>query len=295
MLSTLRPSIFYSQNYFKDSRLVASLLSRSSIGFGDVVYEIGPGKGIITTQLARRCRQVVAIEKDPRLAAFLKKKFARDPNVSIRAGDFLNDRLPDGQYKVFANIPFNITSAVVTALTAAKNAPEDTYLTMQKEAARMYTGEPSESLRSVLLKPWFDVEVFQHFRRSDFTPEPGVDAVMLRLYKRIPPLVNPRDQRCFRDFMTCCFTAWRPNLDDILKGIFSWKQLKHIQRDLGIDLQVPPTAIRFGDWLNLFDFLLREGNEAAMRAISGSEKRLKQQQKRLHKIHRTRISYRTRE
>jgi 23S rRNA (adenine-N6)-dimethyltransferase len=113
----LRPSIIYSQNYLKDERLVAALLEKSSIGREDVVYEIGPGKGIITTQLAYRCKRVIAIEKDPRLAVWLKQKFACQPGVTIRAGDCLHDRLPGGPYKVFANIPFNITSAIVARLT----------------------------------------------------------------------------------------------------------------------------------------------------------------------------------
>lgn len=293
MLSTLRSSIFYSQNYLKDPRLVAWLLHRSSIGFDDVVYEIGPGKGLITAQLALHCKQVIAVEKDPRLAALLVKKFARMPSVTIREGDFLHARLPDSRYKVFANIPFNITSAIISRLTVPKNPPEEAYLTMQKEAAQVYTGEPSESLRALLLKPWFDVDIVHHFRRSDFEPEPRVDVVMLRLRKRMLPLVGPSDRRDFHDFIAYCFTSWRPTLGDTLKGVFNWKQLKRVQRELSINLQLTPTAIRSEQWISLFDFLISQGNRAALRAISGSEKRLSQQQKRLHKVHRTRISGKT--
>ena len=157
MPSSIRQSVFYSQNFLKDPCLVASLLDSCSIEDEDVVYEIGPGKGIITQQLALRYKQVVAIEKDPRLAALLRQQFADRPNVTIYQGDFLHYHLPRQPYKVFANIPFNITTAIVTRLTTAELPPEDTYLTMQKEAAEMFLGKPHESLRTILLKPWFEI------------------------------------------------------------------------------------------------------------------------------------------
>jgi 16S rRNA A1518/A1519 N6-dimethyltransferase RsmA/KsgA/DIM1 with predicted DNA glycosylase/AP lyase activity len=286
----LRPSILYSQNYLKDARLVSALLEKSSIGRDDVVYEIGPGKGIITGQLARTCKQVIAIEKDPRLVDWLKQKFTCQPSVTIRAGDFLLDRLPCGPYKVFANIPFNITSAIVTRLTTATHPPQDAYLTMQKEAAQVYLGKPNETLRAVLLKPWFEVESMHLFRRSDFVPEPRVDVILLRLHKRGPPLVSRENRQLFRDFVVYGFTAWQPTLKTTLKGIFNRQQLKHIQTGLGINLDVKPITIPFEQWLHLFNFIIDLGSQYALRAVSGSEKHLLRQQKRLHKIHRTRLA-----
>ena len=76
MSSALRHPISYTQNFLKDPRLVATLLDQSSIARVDVVYEIGPGKGIITEQIARRCQRVIAIEKDSRLAARLRSSSA---------------------------------------------------------------------------------------------------------------------------------------------------------------------------------------------------------------------------
>lgn len=289
MSFALRPSIFYSQNYLKDPRLVSTLLGKSSISRDDIVYEIGPGKGIITGQLARYCKHVVAIEKDPRLIALLLQKFAHEPGVTIREGDFLQYHLPRRPYKVFANIPFNITSAIVTKLTTTERPPEDAYLTMQKEAACMYLGKPNEILRSVLLKPWFEVEIVHRFRRRDFVPEPRAEVVMLRLHKRGPPLVSHKNRQLFRDFVVYSFTTWKPTLEQILKGVFSRGQLKYIKKILGINTGATPTALSFEQWLKLFEFFLEEGNRQAMCTIAGSEKQLNRRQKQLHKIHRTRI------
>ncbi len=289
MSSSFRQSIFYAQHFLTDPSLVASLLDKCNIGHNDVVYEIGPGKGIITEQLALRCKQVVAIEKDPRLSVLLFHKFAHMPNVTIHEGDFLHYRLPCKPYKVFANIPFNITRAIVTRLTAAHYPPEDAYLAMQKEAADMFLGKPHESLYTVLLKPWFEVGIVHRFQRKDFVPKPRVDVVMLRLRKRGPPLVNRADRQCYRDFVVYSFTTWRPTLGSILKGIFTRQQLKHIRRELGVDLDATPISLSFEHWLNLFAYFKNVANEQAMHAILGSEKRLRQQQKRLQKVHRTRI------
>ncbi|MDQ2714447.1 MAG: 23S ribosomal RNA methyltransferase Erm [Chloroflexota bacterium] len=287
MSASSRQSIL-SQNFLKDPRLVASLLAKCDIGREDIVYEIGPGKGMITCQLAPRCKQVVAIEKDPRLAALLLQEFAHVPNVTIHEGDFLDYRLPCKPYKVCANIPFNITRAIVTRLTEAEYPPEDAYLVMQKEAAEMFLGQPRESLCTVLLKPWFEMEIVHRFRRRDFVPAPQVEVVMLRLRKRGPPLVNRPERQCFRDFVVYSFTTWRPTLGETLKDIFTWRQLKYVSRELDFDLDATPTLITFEQWLNIFKSFKNRGNKQGMHIIAGSEKRLLQQQQKIQKVHRTR-------
>jgi 23S rRNA (adenine-N6)-dimethyltransferase len=290
MSSPIRQSVFYSQNFLKDPCLVASLLDSCSIEDEDVVYEIGPGKGIITQQLALRYKQVIAIEKDPRLAGLLRQQFAHRPNVTIYTGDFLHYCLPRQPYKVFANIPFNITTAIVARLTATEHPPEDAYLTMQKEAAEMFLGKPHESLRTILLKPWFEMTIVHNFKRRDFIPAPRVDVVMLRLRKRGPPLLRSADRQPFRDFVTHIFTAWQPTLESTLKSMFTRHQLKYIQRGLGIELDATPTFLSFEQWLNLFTYFKTVGNKQAWQVILGSEKQLIQQQNGLQKIHRTRRS-----
>jgi hypothetical protein len=83
------------------------------------------------------------------------------------------------------------------------------------------------------------------------------------------------------------FTTCQPPPGYIFKGIFTRQQLKHMRRELGIDLDATPTSLTFEQWLNVFGYFKNIGNEQAMYAITGSEKRLIQQQKRLQKVHRT--------
>jgi 23S rRNA (adenine-N6)-dimethyltransferase len=288
MSAAIRQSILYSQNFLKDPCLVTSLLDRSAIRCGDIVYEIGPGRGIITEQLALRYKQIVAIEKDPHLSDLLRQKFAQQPNVTIHTGDFLSYSLPRKPYKVFANIPFNITTAIVGKLTTAEYPPEDIYLVMQKEAAEMFLGQPRESLRSILLKPWFEMGIVYHFQRKDFNPAPRVDVVMLRLRKRGPPLVSSANRQCFRDFVVHIFTTWQPTPGSPLKSIFSKQQRISLRRELGFGLDRAPTSLSFEQWLHLFEYFKTGENKRAMHVIAGSEQHLIRQQSRLQKIHRTR-------
>ncbi len=280
----------HSQNYLRNPSVVASLLSRSSIDPDDLVIEIGPGKGIITEQLACRCRQLIAIEKDRRLATALIGRFSDRPNIRIIRGDFLEFNLPRKPYKVFANMPFNLGSAILAKLTAAVQPAEDTFLAIQKEAAQIYLGDPHESLRALLVKPWFDVRIFHHFHRRDFFPQPQVDCLMLRLLKRSPALIKPEDKKIYRDLVCYVFSSWQPTISHTLKELFSWRQFKRVKNIVDIHPDATPTTLTFEQWLSLFGMFLQVGDARAGAIISGSENRLLKQQQRLVKLHRTRIA-----
>src|SRR5579884_4215125 len=280
-------SLRHSQNFLRDPRQVEHLIALSSIGPEDTVYEIGPGTGMITDQLAQRCRQVVAIEKDGALAARLRDRYAAQAHIAVHAGDFLKFPLPKQPYKVFANIPFAITHDIVTKPTSAANPPQYSYLIMQQEAAGNFCGLPRESLYAVLLKPWFEMDILYHFRRSDFVPAPHVDVVMLRMRKRGPPLIAPHERQQFRDFAVYCFVTRRPDLDHILRGILTHRQRQQAQRQLGIALDATPSTISFPQWLQLCRYFARVASPQARQIIDGSERRLREQQARIHKTHRT--------
>lgn len=290
--SPLPQRMLLSQNFLNDPRLVASLLDKTRLDSESVVLEIGPGGGIITEQLARRYRRVIAVEKDPSLARILQRTFQDWPGVTIHSGDFLEYHLPRTPYNVVANIPFNITSAVVTKLTTAANPPGDAYLVVQREAADMLLGRPRDTLRSILLKPWFEPSVTHHFQRRDFIPAPRVDVVMLRLRKRGPPLISTHDRQPFRDFVTYVFTHWQRTRHSPLADLFTQRQLRFIAHACGFDPDVHPTFISFEHWLTLFGQLKVVASMEALQRIQGSEARLLAQQSRLQKRHRTRTGRR---
>ena len=207
-----------SQNFLRDPRLADRLVQLAALDANDIVIEIGPGSGVITSHLARRCRQVLAIEKDPNLARRLTHRFASERTVAIFATDFLEFPLPSSRYKVFASIPFAITTAIVSKLTTGVSPPEDAWLVMQREAAQRFLGQPVGTLVSALMYPWFAAEVRHHFRRQDFVPQPGVDVDLLHLSRRSQPLIPAECEMNFRDLVSFAYTAWQPTVQAALSN-----------------------------------------------------------------------------
>jgi 23S rRNA (adenine-N6)-dimethyltransferase len=287
------------QNFLRDGRAADALLNQTALAPDDVVCEIGPGTGTLTDRLARRCRHVVAVEKDARLADVLRRRFAARPNVTVFEGDFLAFPLPVTRYKVVANPPFNVTAAVVTKLADTPYPPEDTYLAVQREAAQRFAGDPLETLASVRLKPWFEPSVVHRFARRDFVPEPGVDVVLLRLRKRGPPLVPNEDAALFRDFVAHGFSAWQPSLRRAYAGVLGARAEPWLRQQPGVvevrpKLDVTPRQLPFDEWLALFWYFKACTGPPARQRVVGAEARLRRQQADLQKIHRTRATPRAR-
>jgi len=287
--SNQRTSIKFSQNFTVNGPLISDLIRQSSITKEDLVYEIGPGTGSITSELAKVCRQVIATEIDKNLYEKLKVKFAGLSNIQIIFGDFNTSQLPKQPYKVFSNIPFNITASIIKKLTESDNPPVDTYLFVQEESAYKFCGISKETQSSLLLKPWFDLSIVYHFKKTDFRPVPNVEIVLLRMTKRIQPLVIANNDQLYKDFVVYSFNQWKPTLKEGLKGVFSDIQFTRLSNSLKFSIKSKPTDLTFDQWLGLFNFFGSGTDISKKILINGAESKLKAQQSKLDKIHRTRI------
>jgi 23S rRNA (adenine-N6)-dimethyltransferase len=248
----------FGQNFLTSERLVRKLVDIANIKADDTVIDIGAGRGIITAELARRARRVIAIEKDPRLVRVLRERFHTTSNVEIVGDDFLTYRIPVREYKVFASIPCNLTAAIVRKLIEApRRAPSEAYLIIQREPARKFAGLPCETLFSVLAKPYFDLAIVHHLRRTDFHPVPDVDSVMLRIKRRDRPLVD--DSSLFRGFVEYGFTRYKSNLRLAYKNVFTYKQWKRLAHELRFPINATSTEVTFEQWLGLYDAYVRLG------------------------------------
>ena len=245
--------VLLAQNFLRSSKLVRYLLDKSSIESCDVVYEIGPGRGIITGELAQIARKVIAIEKDPILARQLRTRFQNVDNVQIIANDFLKYHISDAEYKIFANIPYNITACIVRKILYAPAVPSEAYLVMQKEAAEKFSGSPNETQFSILAKPLFDIQIVRELRRTDFEPVPNVDSVLLHIKKRPSPLIRREDDFLYRSFVRYGFGTWKNSLKLSFKPIFTFGQWKHLSKDLHFPLNAIPSHLTLEQWLSLFE------------------------------------------
>jgi 23S rRNA (adenine-N6)-dimethyltransferase len=287
MARRTRPATWHTQNFLRDPALARTLVDHARLNDTDLVHEIGAGTGTITAALADRCRAVIANEIDGPLCDGLRARFATRPTVQVRCGDFRTEPLPTEPYKVFANLPFNITSEIVAKLVGAARPPDDTFLVVQREAAERYCGAPSETLAALVLKPWFAPSIVHRFHRDDFTPKPSVEAVMLRLRKRGPPLVAAEDAQAYRDLVVSGLTAWRPTIGVALAQPFGQRAARRLLDAAALDPALRPSEVPFDAWLRLFDAFVRM--PVALRdRIGGAESRLRHHQSHLRKEHRSR-------
>lgn len=251
----IRKRIALGQNFLRDPKLVATLVRRSSVGPNDVVVEIGPGEGIITRELAKVAKRIIAIEMDVALATSLKQKMKDQPHVEIYAGDFLQFDVPETTYKIFSNIPFNRTADIIKRILNSEQIKE-TYVIVQKEAGEKYCGTPRETQVSVLYKPWVSAEIVHQFSATDFEPEPGTDAVMLVLRRRENPLVPAHQKEFYRQFINHGFHAPKNNLALSFKRVFTYEQWKRLARNLNFPIKVTASALGFEQWLRLFQYFM---------------------------------------
>ncbi len=274
----MRNRIKYSQNFLTNTELVKSLVNKSSISPNDTVYEIGAGDGIITRELLKRAKKVVAYELDRNFYTKLSQKFQNEKSLELRLGDFLTGSLPVYPYKVFSNIPFNITASIIKKLTLSNNSAEDTYLILQKESAMKFTGKPLDVKNSqiaVILYPWFEFRVIYEFKPNDFFPRPNVNIILLEIKKRNEPYVEDKDK--YQDFVTYAFNQPKPNITESLKRIMNIKPTR-----------LKPSELSFEDWISLFELFLTQP-VIKQNLVKNSFTNQLRQQENLEKINRTRV------
>ncbi len=282
--------IEHSQNFIRHPKLVRQLLELSNINSDDLVIEIGPGKGIITRELVQIARRVIAIERDRKFSEELSE-FNSD-NFQLVIEDFVKWQLPHEDYKVFSNIPFNYTSDIVTKLTTSNRKPTDIYLIMQEAAAHRFIGMPHEknSQISILLSVEFSIEILQKINRDYFEPRPNVNIVFTHFAKRATPLVSNANLQDFRDFVVFGYNQWSPTIIDAFRKIFTNRQRTIVVKNINL-AGLKPSDLNTEQWVELYNTYSKYVDVAKKNLVRGSEKKLKKNQSKLTKQHRTRKSY----
>jgi 23S rRNA (adenine-N6)-dimethyltransferase len=197
----------HDQHFLRSPQLVGELVGHSNIRKNDTVLDLGAGSGIITSTLARRCKQVIAVELEPRALAMLRKNTVQFDNVTIVPRSILQITAPEQPYKIFANIPFSLSAQIVHKFTEDVRPPKAMYLIVQKQFARKLVpgNDHFTSQLSAQLGPLYTARIRRPLRRTDFTPPPAVDTVLLELKLRDQPLL-PLDQLAdYRTFIEHCF------------------------------------------------------------------------------------------
>jgi 16S rRNA (adenine1518-N6/adenine1519-N6)-dimethyltransferase len=189
---------------------------------GDLVIEIGAGRGVLTYALAERAGRVVAIEKDPRLVSLLAKN-AR-PNVEIVAADVLDldfreiarTHASQGRpVKVAGNLPYAISSPLLFKVFHERQAMDRGVFLVQKEVAERVCASPGSknfAPMSIILQLAFTAEPRFGVHPGSFSPPPKVESTAIVLEKRPHLLLPVEDENAFLDFLQQTFRQRRKTL-----------------------------------------------------------------------------------
>lgn len=276
--------IKYSQNFYLNKVNLEKLFKLSGIDSNDTVLDIGAGTGVITEGLSKYAKLVIAYELDDRYFKQLKDKFQNNPNILLIKKDFLNTELPKKDFKIFANIPFFITSDIVNKITDADSGLKEAFLFVQKESAQRYIGKPKNTQIATILSFMFESNIIEEFRRKDFNPIPKVDIVLLCIKKKD---VDKKDYVLYRDFVTYVFNRRNSFVGDTFKKIFTYKQLRYINEYIKRNNYSKPTDIPLDYYTVLFEKFKVNGDRYIDKVRGYCSKHLKQHSKR-EKVHRTR-------
>lgn len=288
-----RSDIGHTQNFLRSPQVVQRIVDLAGIKRDDLVVEIGPGNGIITNALVRRSDRVLAIEKDPHYVDLLTRRFADCPSVTVFAADVLDFPLPATPYRVFASIPYDITTAIVSKLTSGVAPPADAFLIVQREAAERFSGQPSETLVSLSVKPWFRTRILHRFARSDFRPAPAVDSVLIHIERHVDPIIPAELGDRYRDLLAAVFSAWKPTVEAALAELVPAGTFERLRSIFGEALRCKPSHLPFERWIALFMFLIELGDDGLWNMLAGAHARLRQQRANVQKQHRSRTSARS--
>ena len=289
----MKDTIRFSQNFLRDPKFVKTLLSKTNINQEDTVYDIGGGKGIITAALAEMSRTVISVEIDPSLASKLRENLRDYRNVLVYEADFLSLPLPQTPYKVFSNIPFNLSANILRKLTDTPYPPATSYLIVQKEFADKLIPKAGgyNSQFSILLGTQFEVRIVQRLQPVDFYPRPRVAAVLLEVSPRPKPLVEPADLALCRDFITYNYNACQPSVALGLSRLFTAAEFGGMAATLQFATNATPAQLDLQQWLGLFTFALQK-RVVLERLVGGQESVIGQRHSKHSKLHRTRYDHR---
>lgn len=220
------PSRILGQNFLIDRNVLNILLDAAELRPDDAVVEVGPGLGVLTGALLERVAAVTAVEKDNRLAPYLRERFADEPKLTLIHADVLDCDLPAlfprPGGKLVANLPYAIAARLLVELTVLPQPPALMVVTIQREVADRLAAAPATDdygLLSILMQRHYAIATVKHISPSCFWPPPEVHSSISKLARRPEPLGGPADERALRDLLRHAFSRRRKTMARSLRDL----------------------------------------------------------------------------
>jgi 16S rRNA (adenine1518-N6/adenine1519-N6)-dimethyltransferase len=189
MNASFEPKKSLGQNFLTSDYVPNKMCDAAELEAGELVLEIGPGTGVLTSELLKRGCRVIALEADTRAISLLHDTFAKDiasGTLTVIAFDVRSLSLPafglkDHGFSVVANIPYYLTGHLLRVFLETSCQPKVLVFLMQKEVAQRIARDPKESLLSLSVKAFGTATYVQTISRGHFSPPPAVDSAILKV------------------------------------------------------------------------------------------------------------------
>ncbi len=275
------------QNFLISPRVVGAIVAAGNLKEGEIVLEIGPGKGILTRAILEAGAYVKAIEKDDRLIPVLAKIFEKeitDKKLELIHGDIMapegkissslrgdrsKSRFPPTRerisylqgpntYKVIANIPYYITGALIRNFLSAKIKPALMVLMVQREVAdRIIARDGKESILSLSVKVYATPELVMPVSRGNFFPIPNVDSAVIKLSNIQNPFADKNEtpdkiaEERFFEIVKAGFAQKRKKLISNLEKVLPKERLREIFEKLNLGENTRAEDVSLETWLEI--------------------------------------------
>ncbi|MCL2474582.1 MAG: 16S rRNA (adenine(1518)-N(6)/adenine(1519)-N(6))-dimethyltransferase RsmA [Chloroflexi bacterium] len=261
----LDPKKSLGQNFLISEEALQDAIDAADISQEDFVLEIGPGPGTLTRRLAVQAGAVAAIELDDKIFNALQKDFRDISNVTILHGNALEINTAQVyreygcglRFKIVANIPYYITSALLKHYLSTPFKPQTIVMLMQKEVALQVTNLKNRSLLSLSVQYYGQADIAGFVRRSSFLPVPKVDSAFLRIQIYDRPSLHVNEERFFA-LARFAFSQSRKTLLNSLAASLSIDKEDLMSILLKADdeyLKIRAGALSLVQWQKLYDIM----------------------------------------
>ncbi len=257
----IKPARSKGQNFLISKSIYSKIIKEAELKDSDQVLEVGPGLGFMTMELSPKIERLVAVELDDRLAEILEsrlKELGLD-NVELVNQDVLEfdscSKFNSTDYKVVANLPYNISSAFLRKMLSSEKGPELSVLLLQKEVAERIIARPPEmSLLALSVQYYTEAFFIKKVSAGNFWPKPKVDSAIVKLRKKSALPLDRAEEESFFKLLRLGFSSKRKMLkNNLLKNSnLSSKDVDGILGKAGLNSKIRPQELSLSDWIKLY-------------------------------------------
>ena len=258
------------QNFLIDDDIIQNIIDAAELKETDLVIEIGPGLGTLTSKLLEKAGKVIAIELDEKMLKVLNDRFSLYNNFILINNDVLKVDLKEiieenleqlKSVKIVANLPYYITTPIIMKLLESKLKIETITVMVQKEVADRITATPGDKLSGAItysVDYYAKAEEVVFVSKSCFMPSPEVDSAVIKLEIRKEPKVNVLNEEMFFKVIKASFMQRRKTLINGLmnSGIIKDREkLNAILKEANIDSNIRGEKLTIEQFANLSNLI----------------------------------------